>query len=353
MSPSQTSVAPPTSTRHHILSEALTRLGPAHNGPGRARAEVPVVASPGGGSVRLVLSESADEPGYAAPWTGPLLVLGTRAARHARKAIGRQLVIAVSVPKRDFAATLVGCGWVLASEVPVLPDPLEALRELEPGQPLRAVNSRQVITGFFWSLNEAVNPPRAQFAGSEWRVDLIRAIVRLADLEQPERTPRPEPGSVEHMAGIDLAWDARIASPAADLAIVGTAAWLKEDFVAYLAREGDELPPSAIEGLLLPKVGRVATWFTRLYSSARLAEHLPLPRDLRAVILDGNGAIKYLAEFETPVVICVLDRSVADETAAELVTQLRNTRGEPVSLFDELGWRPPAGVEALAFTMAL
>ena len=71
------------------------------------------------------------------------------------------------------------------------------------------------------------------------------------------------------------------------------------------------------------------------------------------MILDGNGAVKYLAEIEAPVVICVLDRSVADETGAEIVTQLRNSRGEPVSLSGDLGWQPPAAVEALAFTVAL
>ncbi len=311
------------------------------------------MAAPSGGPVRLVLSESAEVPGQAAPWIGPLLALGTRAARHSRKVSGRQLVIAVSVPKRDFAAALIGCGWVLASEAPVLPEPLEILREMKPGQPLRAVNGRHVITGTFSSLNEAAQPPRAQFAGSGWRVDGIRALAPLAELEHPERAPRPEPGSLEHMARLDLAWEARLALPAADLALVGTMTWLKEDFEARLGRENDDLPSSTIGSLLMPKVARVATWFTRLYSSARLADHLPLPQDLKAVILDGSGGIKYLAEIEAPVVICVLDRSVAGETAAELVTQLRNTRGEPLSLSEDLGWRPPAGVEGLAFTVPL
>lgn len=344
----------PTLARHDVLSEALPRLAFTRNMPGRVQEEVPVVASPDGGPVRLALSESADVPGQAESWIGPLLALGSRAARHSRKASGRQLVIAVSVPRRDYAAALIGCGWVLASEAPVLAEPLETLREMKPGQPLRAVNSHQVITGTFSSLNEAVQPPRAQFAGSGWRVDGIRALAPLvAELEQPERALRPEPGSVEHMAQLDLAWDARLALPTADLAIVGTMTWLKEDFEARLGRENDNFPPSAIGSLLMPKVGRVATWFTRLYPSARLADHLPLPQDLSAVILDGNGAIKYLAEIEAPVVVCVLDRSVGDETAAELVTQSRNTRGEPLSLSDDLGWRPPAGVEALAFTVAL
>lgn len=310
------------------------------------------MASPRGGPVRLVLSGSAEEPGQGAPWIGPLLALGTRAARYSRKVVGRQLVIALSVPKRDFAAALIGCGWVLASEEPVLAAPLDALRTLEPGQPLRAVNSRQVITGFFSSLNEEVYPPRAQFAGSMWRVDSIQAIAPLSELDKPEQVPRPKPGSLEHMALLDLAWPARLAKPAADLAIVGTAAWLKEDFEAYVGKEGDHIPPSTIGTMLMPKMGRVATWYTRVFSSARFADHLPLPPDLRAVILDGSGAVKYVAEIETPVIVCVLDRSVADETAAEILLQMRNTRGEPVGIRD-LGWHPPTGVEALAFTAAL
>ena len=155
------------------------------------------------------------------------------------------------------------------------------------------------------------------------------------------------------MARLDLAWDARLARPAADLAIVGTLTWLKDDFEAHLARENDQLPSSRIGSLLMPKSRRAATWYTRVYASARLADQLPIPEDVTAVILDGNGAIKYLAEIEVPVVICVLDRSVADETAAELIIQLRNTRGEPLSLSGDIGWHPPTGVEALAFTAAL
>ncbi|TVT52291.1 hypothetical protein FNH05_13200 [Amycolatopsis rhizosphaerae] len=154
------------------------------------------------------------------------------------------------------------------------------------------------------------------------------------------------------MAGLDQTWDARLALPAADLAIVGTLAWLEKDFEAYLIKDGDQCPPSSIGSLLMPKVGRAATWFTRIFASSQFAENIPLPRDLRAVILDGSGAIKYLAEIETPVAICIFDRSVADETAVELVVQMRNTRSEPIGM-NELRWHPPEGVEALAFTVAL
>lgn len=346
-------VSRPAATSRRSLSEALDNLRHVDNRRSRDQEGVPAVASPTSGRTRLVLSENLDEPGRTARWIGPIMALGTRAARHYRRGSGRQLVITVSVPRRDFAAALIGCGWVLASEAPTLPDPLDTLREMAPGQALRAVNSRHVITGTFWSLDEATSPPQAQFAGSRWRVDGIRALAALTDLDTSERETCPEPGSIEHMARLDLAWDARLALPAADLAIVGSLKWLELDFDAYLTKEGDDLVPSSIRALLKPKATKAATWYTRLYPSARLADHLPLPKDLSAVILDGNGAIGYLGEIEAPVVICVLDRSVADETAAEVVTQLRNTRGEPLSLGDDLGWPTPGGVEALAFTVAL
>lgn len=313
------------------------------------------MASPLVRSAQLVLAEQLEQPGRSAPWIGSMLVLGTRAARHSRKASGRQLIIVLSVPKRDFAAVLIGCGWVLASEAPELQTPLETLRGLEPGQPLRAVNSGSVVTGHFASLDEAATPPRLRLAGSGsmWRVDGIRAVAALTRLESAEKEPRFEPGSLERMAGLDSAWDARLALPAADVAIVGTRKWLEQDLDVYLGRRGDGMPLSSVRLLLKPKTSGAATWYSRLYASARLADHLPLPDHLRAVILDGNGAIRYLAEIETPVVICVLDRSVADETAADLVTQLRNTRGEPLRLEADLGWRSPPGVEALAFTVPL
>lgn len=306
-----------------------------------------------GGPTQLVLLEELEAPGHVARWIGPMVALGTRASRYHRSRGDRQLVITVSVPSRDFAAALIGCGWVLASQAPVLPDPLDTLRGMEPGQALRAVNSRYVITGAFSHLDEGTSPPQAQFAGSRWRVDGIRALAAVGDPGPPGRENRPEPGSIEHMAGLDLAWDARLAFPAADLAIVGTLKWLERDFDAYLIKEGDDFAPSSMRAMLKPKTTRVATWYTRLYPSARLADHLPLPIDLTAVVLDGNGAIRYLGVIETPVVICVLDRSVADETAAELITQVRNTRGEPLSLREDLGWPTPGGVEALAFTVPL
>ncbi|WP_369046797.1 hypothetical protein [Sinomonas sp. P10A9] len=175
----------------------------------------------------------------------------------------------------------------------------------------------------------------------------------MPELEVWGRTPRPEPGSVGQWAHLDEDWDARLAAPAADLAIVGTITWLQEDFDARLGRDGDGMSPTPIHDLLLPDTAKLGTCFTRTYTSAHLAEQIPLPQEVRAVILDGSAAVKYLQSIETPLVICVLDRSVADETASEILVQLRNSRGEPVSLLQDLVWPAPLGIEALAFTVPL
>lgn len=241
----------------------------------------------------------------------------------------------------------------MASASRALPDPLETLRTIVPGTPVRAINGHQIINGLFWALDESVSPPRVRIDGSIWPVDRFSALAVLPEVGAPERAPRPKPGSVGRWARLDQNWDARLAAPAADLAIVGTVAWLKDDFDALLGREGDDLDPAPIHDLLLPDIGELGTWSTRIYTSSHLAENLPLPEDLRAVILDGSAAIKYLQGIESPVVVCVIDRSVADETAAEILMQLRNSRGESVSPPQDLNWLAPAGVEALAFTVPL
>jgi hypothetical protein len=109
----------------------------------------------------------------------------------------------------------------------------------------------------------------------------------------------------------------------------------------------------SIKALLLPHGTNSSARFSTIHAAARLADELPLPGEVNAVILDGYGAIKYLAEIEAPFVFCILDRSIANETSADLLVQYRNSRGEPVSLTEAIGWRAPAGVEALAFTTRL
>jgi hypothetical protein len=301
---------------------------------------------------RLALSEDAPGPAVAAQWIGPLVALGARAWRYSQQSPGQQLIIVISVPRRDFAAVLVSCGWAMVHPAPILSPPIEVLRQLKPFTPLRIVTDSKVVTGRFSSLDERQEPARVQVGKSSWFVNRIEALHVLPESEEPERADRPIPGSAARYARLDGAWSARLACPPADLAIIGTLAWLREEISAYLSQEGDPGDPSSISTLLLPKGAQAATWSTRLYSSASFDDHLPLPGDVRAAVLDGTGAIRYLVGVEAPVVTCVIDRSVADDAAAEIVVQLRNTRGNPVPMND-LGWQSVPGIEALAFTVPL
>lgn len=80
---------------------------------------------------------------------------------------------------------------------------------------------------------------------------------------------------------------------------------------------------------------------------------LNLPDSTSIVILDGNGAIKYLPDLRSKVVICILDRSAANETAEESVLQYRNTRGVPIHLSEVNGWKTLPGIEYIAYEVSL
>jgi hypothetical protein len=239
---------------------------------------------------------------------------------------------------------------------------LEVLGGVESETPVRLVTEQEVISDYFTELLEERSGVTVKLRGSHWLGSKVKAAVELPGLDESRRMQRPAVGSLGRWFGLESTWDQRLASPLGGLAIVGTLSWLQDDLRAAITTDVDPTSGTVVKPLqmadtiaqlLLPWESGGATWFTRLFASSGLADRLPLPMDASAVILDGAGAIKYLSEIEAPVVICIVDRSVADETAAEIVVQLRNSRGEPVSLKEELGWHPPPGVEALAYMVPL
>ncbi len=302
----------------------------------------------------LGLSERRDESVRSAPWIGHLVTLGIRTSKYTDEQDGRQLVLAISVPRRDLAAALFSCGWVAACPAAEQVEPSNLLQALRPDTPIRVVTQNKVVTGLFSEFDETKTPARLKFTtGSGWLVDRLRAVAELPNLEEQRESDRPNPGSFARLTRIDANWDMRLAAPSRDLAIVGTRKWLKEDFGVFLGCESDEIAPDMIANVLLPDTETSAVTCVRVYPTVGFAECLPLSSDVRGVVLDGNSAIKYVGEIESSVVLCILDRSKLDETAAEVVVQLRNSRGRPISLERDLGWRSPAGVESLAFTVAL
>lgn len=311
------------------------------------------VRSQAGPNLLLSLAENPQSTPVQSAWIGPLLALGTRLARKADMFDGRQLIIAVSVPSREYAAVLIGAGWTLGrSPAQIATDPLEVLRGALPQANYRILNAKQVISGPFQGLDESHAKVRVMLAGRQWEVDLLEAVAPVAEGDPAARMPRPIIRSIGRMTGVDREWARRLVAPAADLAIVGTKSWTDEDLEAVLA-SGDDRDGDSLETLLLPRTEKSATWFSRIYSSSGFADQLPLPDDVCLTILDGQGAIRYLNCIRSPIVVCVLDRSVADESAAEQLVQLRNSRGKPISLSTRLDWAPPGGVEALGFTVVL
>lgn len=305
-----------------------------------------------GPNMMLSLADNAESVQVCSTWIGSILALGTRLARKVGNFTGRQLVVAISVPSREYAAVLVGAGWTLGRPSrELMTDPLTVLRGASQGVHYRAVNATEVISGPFQGMDEKGGQPRATLAG-RWVVDRLEAVAPVPEDDPTERMPRPRIGSIGRMTGIDRDWGVRLVAPAADLAIVGTKSWITADLEGVLSKE-NETDGDSLETLLLPRTNKSATWFSRIYSSSGFADHLPLPNDVCLTILDGQAAISYINEVLTPVVACIFDRSVADESAAEQVLQLRNSRGEPMTLSKQLGWSPPAGVEALGFTVAL
>lgn len=310
------------------------------------------VGSRPGPNVLLSLAESAESTRVCSAWIGSILALGARLARNADTFSGRQLIVAVSVPSREYAAVLVGTGWTLVRPSgQTITDPLTVLRGALPGSHYRAVNATHVISGPFQGLDESRAQARATLVG-QWAVDRLEAVAAVAEGDPAEKMPRPHVGSIGRMTGVDRQWAQRLVAPAADLAIVGTKSWISADLEAVLAR-GDDPDGDSLATLLLPRTEKSAAWFSRIYSSSGFADQLPLPDDVVLTVLDGQGAISYLNEIVTPIVVCVVDRSVADESAAEQVVQLRNSRGEPIKLSIQLDWTPPVGIEALGFTVAL
>ncbi|MBX7136314.1 MAG: hypothetical protein K1X67_26895 [Fimbriimonadaceae bacterium] len=308
----------------------------------------------------LGMTDDPNGPLLSDPFIGAFVGLGSLLRRHIQAFKGRQLVVAISVPCRDFAAALIGTGWMLKAPVPELADPIDVFRWAEEQrqagcQPyLRAVTEKNVVAGAFAKLDETKTPPRVTIGGKTRHVDWYKAVVPLSSPCENVEDEVADPGFLGELTDAGRSWRERTAAPAEDLVLVGTAKWLMDDLRAYVGNGASHIsPPVRLENYVLPAGKKSATWATVIIPSARLGEGAAIPSHCALAILDRYGAIKYLNEIETPIVLCVIDRSVADESAAELVVQARVANSRPISVRDDLRWKPPVGVEALAFTVAL
>ncbi|MER7604759.1 hypothetical protein [Nocardioides sp. NPDC127503] len=304
-------------------------------------------------TVRLGLADDSGQRAEWAPWIGSLVVLGTRLRRYLPKLDGRQMVVAISVPRRDYAAALIGSGWMLSSPAPELASPIEVFRAAEPGTGIRAVTDNRIHTGAFSWLHEQGREPRVHVADKTLPVARYVAAAELEGQTDSAYSTLPAPGFLGCLVGASDTWAQRMAVPPADLALVGTATWLLEDLAVCIGNAADPADAHCpLSNYVLPLGENAATWSTPVVSAPKLAEQPHLVEPYQAAILDGYGAIKYLNDIPVPIVVCVIDRSVASEAAAETVMEARSANSQPIALKNELYWHPPTGIEALAFTVA-
>lgn len=302
----------------------------------------------------LGLSDEPDEPLVPANWIGAFVGLGSSLRRFGARLEGRQLVFAISVPRRDYAAALIGAGWMLSSPPPRLTQPIEVFREADRSTCLRAVTDRFILTGRFSRLEDERADPRVLTGGKLLPLARHRAVVEL-DGETPTIVSDvPAPGFLAELTGAAETWLERLAAPPMDLALVGTAKWLGEDLDALIGNSADDgSEGTPLSNYVLPYSDRAATWSTPVIPSAHLGEGEQLPDACKAAILDRYGAIKYLNDITVPIVVCIIDRSIADESAAEAIIEARLSNSRPISVTTDMRWTPPLPVEALAFTVAL
>lgn len=302
--------------------------------------------------VVLGLSDAPGEPLTSAQWIGAFVSLGSLLRRYLPKLDGRQLVVAISVPCRDYVAALIGAGWMLSSQPRKLGEPIEVFRSADDSTYLRAVTDNLILTGAFSRLEESRSGLRVRTGGKLLPVARHRAVAQLDCATPALFGPVPEPGFLATLTGAADTWLERLAAPPMDLALIGTAKWLREDLGALIGNGGgDPANETPLDAYVLPYHDHAPTWSTPVIPSARLGEGEVLPKSCTTAILDRFGAIKYLNDITTPIVVCVVDRSVADESAAETIIEARHSNSQPISVVSDLPWTPPRAVEALAFTV--
>ncbi|OAN33469.1 hypothetical protein A4X16_06930 [Microbacterium sp. H83] len=290
----------------------------------------------------------------AGSWIGSFVSLGSLLRRYLAKLDERQLVVAISVPRRDYVGALIGSGWMLSSPVAGLDKPLAVFEASDRSTWLRAVTDKLIVTGRFTNLEAHSSGPRVRTGGKYLPVDRYRAVSVLDEECESVVGQVPAGGYLADLTGASASWLERLAAPPMDLALVGTSKWIREDLEAVI---GDGTAEGALGTRLgtyvLPFEPRAATWSTSIVSASRLGEGELLSESCLMAILDRYGAIKYLNDVTVPIVVCIVDRSVADESAAETLIEARHSHSQPISVVDELHWQPPTAVEVMAFTVAI
>lgn len=298
---------------------------------------------------RVVLLDDERSAPVNAPWAGPLLALGARLARQPQPDPESRLVVALTVPTRDLAAALIATGWALTRPVTAPPAVEEVLETLQPSSPVRMVASRELVADRFVSYEVVGGRPRVRVGASGWLLEKVDMLLPAPGLPATRfrRTGLTLPGSLVTSVDRARTWLVAQVACGADVVLVGTKSCLAAEMAVRPGRGNLGVGHNSFGEILRPDDGSRSAWGSAILPAARFEEAV-VPPEARLAVLDGSSAIGWLNDLTTDFSVAIIDRSVADDFAAESIIQLRSMGGTPVSLY-RLGWQPPTGVEALVF----
>lgn len=306
------------------------------------------------GNSLLSLSET-ESPGLPPlDWVDSLFFLGSRISRYAFKDLGKQLVVAISVPTLDYASVLIAAGWTTSSPAPPgYENPAKLLATLPLDTPVRAVLPTKVITDRFKRIELHTRTPTAVFSKMKQSVASIRAVEPLDSFSEPTEQTLSAPSSIEHWMNLEGTWPDRVAQPAADLGICGTITRIRKELDSHLRYTGHNYLGSRIRDLLLPEASESASWFTKIRPIRSISRYLDSLQELNCVILEGNTSGAYLEELRTPIIVCIVDRSSSNSEGPATIVDHRMRWGDPIAVRNELQWSPARGIETFAYTVNL
>ncbi|GAA2530905.1 hypothetical protein GCM10010423_27910 [Streptomyces levis] len=298
-------------------------------------------------------------------WAVWLAELGAWAAELTEQ--GVRGTIAVSVPARQFASVLVGCGAVYAAFEPQLDtspqgSQFDSAARLEPRKHLVRLVSTQNAAGFVGILNEAVrknsregyNVSGSWMPADRYRIDVLKWPDNAADFVGQSRIPEriDVPGGA---AGL-------LPGPPADFcgfsalhcAIVGNGTAIQQESETLIATSmvAEPVPLSA---LLRPRAIREkARQFRSVLLPAREDpedyRELVSRRKPKVAVLDSAATVcRWLGAEMAPVTVALVERTApSGEAAADALKRYRARSPEDLPLPADLAG-VPAGIEVLAW----
>jgi hypothetical protein len=298
------------------------------------------------GSTRFALCDGDDV--LDAPWAGGLLALGARLARRALHS-DRQLVVVMSIPTRDYAACLVAAGWVLAQRPAGVGVVADALPQLVEHAPIRFIARSQFVGDVFYGSARQGDQTRLHIGGSWWDVRFLEALASAPQLEVEDfgKVSISPTGSLIRRAHPNGSWQQMLVESRPSVRVVGTLTRLRNDLDIQVSLDEVAESRDSLRDVLWPvgdrPVGGLASLVTATSNVLPDLEH-----PIRLSVLDGVSSLDLLPDIGvTSNVAVILDRSAAESDAESQLIELR-ARSSVVEMAD-LGWKPAAGVEALAF----